>query len=326
MTKQIMAILDEDEFFVTRLAEYINKREAIPFRAVPFTEVRMLEKYAAVHDTGILLADENCLASLEGMAGSFPVCISLTKQKGERAAAREGSALYRYQPADRLISEIMSMIGSEALAESGPRPELIGVCSPAGRSGKTSLAIALGFALSAGKRTLYINLESTHGFYELGVCTAGRTDMSDLLYCFRTSPDQLPGTLQDVTERWQDLDYIVPARSCEDLKEIAADEWYEMFRKIAGAGSYGAMILDIDAGMKELCPLLSRCRSVYVPVIREDTSEAKVRSFLSALSEGGVNPSKIFTVQVPVPARTGRWPDCLSQGEIAAFAGRILSS
>ena len=336
MNKKMIAILDEDERYVTRLADYINKRDSIPLRAVPFTVPEMLEKYAAGHDAGILLANEDILDTHKGMADLFPVCIALTDRKeGNDGMNRNGSsdsgrgsgrmALYRYQPADRLTGLIVRQAGGAAASEEGCPARMIAVCSPIGRCGKTSLALALGFALSAKRRTLYVNLEDAHGFYELGACTAGKTDMSDLLYCFRTSPELFPQTLGETLGRWQDLDYLVPAHSCADLKEISAEEWQELFLKTAAAGRYETVILDLGTGLKALCGILKQCERVYIPGLRGRFSDAKVHQFLSELAEGGVNAARTVTLQVPCFRETGHFPEHLAQGEMAAFAERVLA-
>lgn len=42
---KIMAVYDEDALYARRLAEYVNRRETIPFTAMAFSNLERLKEY-----------------------------------------------------------------------------------------------------------------------------------------------------------------------------------------------------------------------------------------------------------------------------------------
>lgn len=55
---KIMAVYDEDALYARRLAEYVNRRETIPFTAMAFSNLERLKEYGDSHEIEILLVGE----------------------------------------------------------------------------------------------------------------------------------------------------------------------------------------------------------------------------------------------------------------------------
>ena len=66
------------------------------------------------------------------------------------------------------------------LPASGTR--IIGVYSPVGRCGKTSLALAMGQLLAREEKLLFITLDTFTGFFPVFVDEQWKRDLSDLIY------------------------------------------------------------------------------------------------------------------------------------------------
>ncbi len=55
MKKQICAVLDTDHLYVSRLAEYMQSRNSLPFDVFPFTREEKLLEFCKDHPLQVLL-------------------------------------------------------------------------------------------------------------------------------------------------------------------------------------------------------------------------------------------------------------------------------
>ena len=62
---KIMAVYDEDALYARRLAEYVNRRETIPFTAMAFSNLERLKEYGDSHEIEILLVGETVKAAAD---------------------------------------------------------------------------------------------------------------------------------------------------------------------------------------------------------------------------------------------------------------------
>ena len=62
---KIMAVYDEDALYARRLAEYVNRRETIPFTAMAFSNLELLKEYGDSHEIEILLVGETVKAAAD---------------------------------------------------------------------------------------------------------------------------------------------------------------------------------------------------------------------------------------------------------------------
>ena len=173
-------------------------------------------------------------------------------------------------------SHLMRDIPAPAAVPANAR--ILGVYSPLGRCGKTAFSLCLGQIRAKQEKTLYLNLENYSGFREL-VSDRGTADLSDLMYFLRRQEGNLFYKLNAAVRTWKDLDYILPPFSFYDLAEIQAAEWKQFFMLLAVNGEHESIILDIGSQLPEVFSLLAFCSRVYVPVLEDPFSRAKVRQF-----------------------------------------------
>ena len=209
--------------------------------------------------------------------------------------------------------------------------ELIGIYSPVGRCGKTGFALALGEILAEEKRVIYLNLERYSGLKDLGIVPEEAGDINDLIYFCRMDPESLVYRLGSMIRTFRNLDYIAPAVSGEDVMNIDADEWIGVLAALARAGEYETMILDLGISVTDAVPLLERCTRIYMPVLDDRVSEAKISQFFRAAERMGSTglTEKIRQLRLPV-LREEQWGKDIGarlvRGKLGAFARRLLQS
>ena len=278
MMKKIMAVYDADSRYADRLAEFVNQRSQVPFQVVAFTSLEKLKEFAAREKIDLLLAGSGVeKEQLDGIPAAQVVWLS------ENGVAEEGEAVvYKYQASDDLLREVMSWYRPQEIpvlmTAAGRRSRITGVYSPIGRCGKTSFALTLGQILAKKRACLYLNLEAYSGFEYLMERKFEQT-LGDLLYYLRLGSDQLVTKMGSMVQSINNLDYLPPVLSMEDIQSTTAEEWIRLLQQIIDYSNYDVIILDLGDSVSQLYQLLEQCTRIYMPIRADPVSQAKIQQF-----------------------------------------------
>lgn len=325
--RRIMAVCDGNIRYAERLADYANERGKIPFRAVAFSSAERLREYAAKHSVEILLAGETVPAEeLEGIQARQIIYLGEEK----RADAARLPSVYKYQNSDRLMREVMACYDGEDWGESVPiagRGHLIGIYSPVGRCGKTAFALTLAQVWKETEKTLLVSLEDCSGFGEMAGESYGEC-LSDLLYryCHGGGCWEKLGAF---VYSWGNVDYIPPARYPEDLEGISAMEMAGFLEDMAAESGYGVIVVDLGQMGRQAAEILDACDAVYMPVLEDWVSQAKVREFEAYLAGSGRDgvAERLEKLKLPSgnrPSAGENYPEQLLWGELGDFTRRLV--
>ncbi|MDO4295171.1 MAG: hypothetical protein Q4D90_03315 [bacterium] len=277
--ERILAVYDVELEYAARFAEVSNQKESIPFTVMAFTSLEKLREYAGKHSVEVLLVgDEVEQEALE----KLPVDRILRLREGEAVAEREGyQGVYKYQPSDAILREVMAYYGAEeeaVLEYSGRKnSHIIGVYSPVSGCLKTSFALTLGQLMALESRVLYLNLEAFSGFSALTKERYHR-DLSDVLYFYKQG-NRMGVSLHSLVYHLGQMDYIPPVRYPDDLNQVEAAEMAEIVKKISEEGGYHTLILDVGHYARKVEELLQICDRIYMPVKNDAVSAAKLEEW-----------------------------------------------
>ncbi|MBQ8184485.1 MAG: hypothetical protein IJ036_01720 [Lachnospiraceae bacterium] len=303
MKNRILAICDPETTYASRLMEYLNERQVSPFYARAFTSKEALRDFAGQAEIEVLLiSSDMALVDLQGLPGGKRIWLT----HGQIPAELEGEpVIYKYQSAEKIIREILYYYAEEAqpllqAALLKEKIQMYGVCSPIGRTGKTTFALALGSLLAEKKRTLYLNLEPYSGFEQM-LPPVSQWNLGDLLYFLKKGKQGFLYKLKSVTESLGRLDYIVPVRSPEDLLSVMEEEWEELLERLISEGEYECLVLDFSDCIQGLPALLEKCSRVYMPVREDGISRAKLKQFEDVLEMRGFERLRDSIRKVKLP-------------------------
>jgi len=156
-----IAIYDSEADYALKLAEYFRLKNGLNYSVSVFTDYNSLKNYLSENDIDILLISEEFCMYIEELQNVSNLFI-LTDGNID-AALKQYASLYKYQPADRMLRDIMSCYALSSSREkvtvltSAPA-KITGIYSPVKRCGKTSFALAYGCIISMTESSLYINL------------------------------------------------------------------------------------------------------------------------------------------------------------------------
>lgn len=329
--KKIMAVYDEDPLYAERLSDYVNRKEKGIFEAQAFTSKSRLEEFARKHEIDVLLAGESAFGEDMECIGSAQT-IYLTEDQG-RQFDGEVAEIYKYQSGDDIIREIMAVYcevpgaGAVFPGVPGKKKRIIGVYSPIGRCGKTSLALAIGQLLAKEEKVLFITLDMFAGFSSI-LDERWKRDMSDLIYYYKQGRFHAL-RLNSVVYLLGDMAWIPPIRYPDDYNQITSEEMAEFLMKILYESDYSTVVLDIGKYDRQVLPVLNICQVIYMPIKEDLFSQAKMKEFESYVDQFGEagTADKFQKIHIPYVTGTRRmehFPQELLWGDMGDFVRGLL--
>ena len=303
--RRVLAIVDRDGAYASRLAAYFNDRETTGLKATAFTDLETYRKYRKNVMVEILLISEELAAKAHGMTEGAKI-ILLSEDgfvtDGENRPFH-APAVFKYMPADRLGREIMNLYADDDThviqRVSSGDCEILGIYSPANRCGKTTLALTLGLVRAERGRTLLISLEEYAGVFR-SIVRDPVTDFSDVVYCYLQNSwswSRLKGTVHS----FGPLDFIPPVRCAEDVSLLPSEDMTALLRRIAEESGYATVIIDFGSFGRRAVELLDLCGRIFLPVPEDPAAELKVESFYEYLEKIGRSELKDRIVKCRLP-------------------------
>ncbi|MCC8137296.1 MAG: hypothetical protein LIO76_04400 [Clostridiales bacterium] len=330
MKKSIFAVCDLEASYACNLTEYLNERKTTPFEVQAFTNVQSLEKFAKENEIEILLISTRAMCN---EIRELPISRTIILSEGEQISDLGYPLIYKYQSSDDILSEVM-----EYYVQDHPQPhtlslgvrntKLYGVYSPIGRTRKTTFALCLGEILAESKKVLYMNFEEFSGFEELFQVNY-RMDISDLIYFSRQKEGGLIYKLNSVIQTFHELEYIPPALSPSDIRDVTGEEWLAFLKEIMSFREYDAIILDLSEQVDNLFQLLSECDRIYMPVQDDMISQAKLKQYEHLLHMLDLEKVQEKTLRIHPPVQPllrdgGELTQQLIWGEMGNFVRKLL--
>ncbi len=305
MDHKTLVLLDGDERYVFRFAEYLQKKVRLPLRVKAFTEEGELRFFLEDGAADILILPPELRddETLKGRKATFWF--------SDEARPEDPSALFRYRPMEKNVRQILRALegeGQETLP-SGAGLKVWGVWSPAGGSGKTASALILGQLLGEEAPALYLNLERFSG---LDTLLGGEKEgsLSDLLYLARVRTEGA-FRLTELTEHLGNLAYIRPAAVGEDLRAAGEEDWTLLVETVRASRLFRHLVLDIGDGPADPLWLLSLCDRIYVPGRGDPAGGAKESEWRRSLEADDREDilGRIRRFTLPPPEEAGESAD-----------------
>ncbi|MCD7814639.1 MAG: hypothetical protein LUH20_11465 [Lachnospiraceae bacterium] len=330
MKKSIFAVCDLETSYACNLTEYLNERKTTPFEVQAFTNVESLEKFAREHEIEILLISTRAMCN---EIRDLPISRTIILSEGEQISDLGYPLVYKYQSSDDILSEVMEYYVQDhpqphILSLGARKTKLYGVYSPIGRTRKTSFALALGEILAETKKVLYLNFEEYSGFEEL-FQVKYRMDLSDLIYFSRQKEGGLVYKINSVIQTFHELEYIPPALSPADVRDVTGEEWLAFLKEVMDFREYDVIILDLSEQVDDLFRILKECDRIYMPVQDDMISQAKMKQYEHLLRMLDMEEVQEKTLCIHPPVQPlqrdgGELTQQLVWGEMGSFVRRLL--
>lgn len=330
--RNIFAVCDLDVDYAYHFMEYLSKKKNIPFEVRVFTSAQTLQEYVREHPIELLLISEKAMNGEIRQAAIGQILILSDGVASE--GLEEYPSIYKYQSSNQVIREALEHYGEngntavQTLKLEKKKMEVIGVYSPVGRTMKTTFALALGQILAKKRACLYLNLEACSGFEYLLERNFEQT-LGDLLYYLRLGSDHLIAKMGSMVQSVNNLDFLPPVLSLEDIQNTTAQEWIRLLQQMIDYSNYDVIILDLSDSVNQLYKLLEQCSRIYMPIRNDPVSQAKIQQFEHTLQIWEKQPvlDRIRKLRLPYhrSARRGTdYMDDLVWGELGDYVREML--
>ena len=285
MKRKILAVCDLEADYARSFAQYLDRKNQVPFEVHAFTTPQSLVEFAGEHPIALLLISAKALTR---EVRALDVGKLIVLSEGEEVEGGYDS-VYKYQATSQVVQEALAVYGETAPAGMAfpvlrKTVTVYGVYSPLGRCGKTTFALALGQELARTQPTLYLSLEGLSGLDGLMRVKADQC-FSDLLYYARLREPGLSLRAGACVRTVEHLDYIPAVRIPDDIRQA---QWGDLEYLISGFvthSAYEALVLDIGNDLCDPFRAMEECRVVFEPVLEDLVSSCKLEQFRALLED-----------------------------------------
>lgn len=283
-----LALLDQDKIFLSRLSSVFTNKYSDKVEIYSFTEEETAINSLNTERIDVFLASDDFDIGVEQIPSrcSFAYFV----ENVEVESVREQRAVAKFQKAELLYKQILSMYAENASAITGFKlneetaTQIITFFSVSGGVGSSTMAAAFAvYAARTGKRVLYMNLErfgSTDNFFT----GEGQFDFSDVLYTLKSRKSNLVLKLESTVK--QDASgvffYSTPQMAL-DMMELTEEDVQKLLQEFRIDGMYDYIVLDIDFSFekKEKTILMLSDKLVFVNDGTEIANKKLERAYAS---------------------------------------------
>jgi MinD-like ATPase involved in chromosome partitioning or flagellar assembly len=280
-----LVIADGDERYVESLSGYLLWRYPERFNITSFTSPAGL----AGCFSGTDIRADILLTSPQMYAAGVPedrIGIVIFLSDGSKSGDERYFEVKKYQHAGRMAGDILGFFSQTAEnrnipVNGGKRTKIVAVFSPAGGTGKTSVALYSSMLCARkGLSVFYLNMEdiqSTPLFFECG----SAKNLSDVLLHVKSQGPNLALKIEaaSCTDAELNIQYLSPPESVLELDEMCSEEIGALVRGAMSSCNYDILFIDMSAG---LCGrnrvLLENSDEILVVITPDGGSMAKLNA------------------------------------------------
>lgn len=278
-----LVIADDDSAYLQQLTRCILQAD-YGLEVYSFAKVESLERFLQENQSGeveiIAVSDSMRSPAVDSASG-----VKILLSEGEQDEGCEGYlSVNKYQKFSNVISEILiaygKVTGRSARVGGGThQSKVIGVYSPVGGSGKTTVALMLAYQLGLRqKKVFYQNYERLNS--SLRVLPKGaQIGLSDVMVAVHGKESGIGLLLQTkmyTSPEWH-FSYVGPLDSALDLNELSGEEQCSFLRELASANAFDAVVLDFESELNATnFDLLQLCDWLVVPFLPDSMGLGKL--------------------------------------------------
>ncbi len=326
MKEKNLVIGDDDTEYVSRLGRYISSRDSVRIRVACFSDKDLMREYVNDNPVDMILAGESWIS--EDICPDSRKWMLLSEQEGgeqKNGTVRAGRQIYRYQPADDILTKILQ--GMALPGAGGPGADsavfVVGVYGPAGWTETSRLALAMAARLGREGPSVYLGLNEFSPVMKLTGKPKGY-DLSDVAYCWRRGrlTDE---QLERMAGHEDGFDCIPAPVNPAELAELGGQELEELIKTLCGVGGYQNVVADFGNGISGRTGLFEACWKTIVIFPETETGQLQKEEFVQFWESVGAGDllRRAECVMLPPeelrPGRRGRAEEYMNE-----LAGQLL--
>ncbi|MGE5630278.1 MAG: hypothetical protein ACM3TR_04175 [Caulobacteraceae bacterium] len=292
MGKLGLVIADIDENYVRGLINYIEAANSRDFQVSSFTQLNSFQNFLSKNKlSDIILV---CPEFYEETALKTEAKLVVILFPGVLDKEYPGcETVNKYQTGEKIISNIFylySKVNPDEVHISNceKRAKVVGIYSPAGGTGKTTIAASLSsHCVEQGLSSFYLNFEniqSTEIFFD---CSSERS-LSYVFYYLKEKDKNLTFKIDGVKclDTSSGVQYFTPPQSPLELDEVAPDELEQLLHQLKRTGKYDFVFIDMSSAFDtKNIRLMQLCDQVIAVYTQDLSAKHKFRTLVNNLDK-----------------------------------------
>jgi hypothetical protein len=313
MRNVVLAVFDRDVVYCERLTEYLRSHLKLSFEIHAFTEGKELLHYLEKSTVSLLVASQKAFEETD-KEKIRDGCRNVMILDEEDRAGSDYDVLdtgdvhiSKYLPAAAIVDKVLEFCTSEpdsfaglGISAKAKESRIYGLYTPISRCGQSSFAIKMGELLSARERTILLSFESfsslTSMFEE-----ESPEDITDLLYYADCEREKFGLYLERIKRSRNGLDFIAPARTAMQLKEISYEKLRDLIRLLSETSGYENIILDLKDYPDGFFDILRMCDVVVTIARNNQADQYRLGRYNKALVENDYEEVCAKTIKTTLP-------------------------
>lgn len=286
-----LVLADEDEGYAESMANFLISDFLHKFQVSSFTKKESIDRYFAddVKKTDILLISPGLYhQSLPLSRIGTLIILSNGRMPPE---AEKYPSVNKYQHGEKFVNSILNIFceqnPDEILeAAGGKKTKVVGVFSPSGGSGKTSIAVSCSLQCARkGQSVFYLNLESVSSTPLYFNCE-GRENFSNILYYIKERSRNFTLKMEGTRciDAEFDVHYFCPPDSIMEMQEISPEELVFLIQQMKFWGQYDYIFVDMSSSFDTLnIEILKVCDRILLVMSESSYSMIKTKTLFDQL-------------------------------------------
>ena len=268
MVKIKLAIVENDEQYLNRFANYLMLHYGDQFEIVQFTEWEYFEQYTANNNL-------HCAVICEKFAAEKTIVESesviVLKSGTELSDKSQGKSVLKYQNVENIINEIKlisaDQMGKTFDGETKADMPIYLFEDAIGGAGTTTIAVAFSRYLAyKGKNVLYLNMEQV-GDISCFFPQDTQGSFSEVIYQLKAQKGNIQLKIDGLTKVDSiGVNYILPCAKSIDLLSFTENDWEFLVDTLKVMNKFDCVVIDKNFGLQGLDNIIRRFayRIVYV--------------------------------------------------------------
>lgn len=275
-----IAYLDVEKTYAKKLSAYVSKQKKIPFKLRTFCDEEYFWEYIASEKIPDYVMIDTSFVNELSSRYAGPMIILDSSEQIDDVKNQKELHIFKYQAGDVIVRALLSIVLENRCSfqadHSLEQIDFIVVYSPVNRCGKTSFGKALAEVCAEKKKTLFLSFDCR---MDGMIQPAAKHCLSDVIMYYLEIPNCLSKMIPLAIQRLERADYLVSAKSVEELYQLSWMDWNCLLSFIVKIGGYDALVLDLSQEINEYDYLISNSDVTFVPMLDDELSLCKVKNF-----------------------------------------------
>lgn len=288
MARLNIVIADCDESYARGLLEYINSNHFSSLMVNCFTKSDSFAEYFEKQPPVDILIISPDFYDIS--VGYLSIKLKIILSEGAMNREYPGfQVISKYSTGDKLIGEMLYLYSKSnpqeiRLSSCSKNTEFICVYSPAGGTGKSTIAAALSMQCTElGLRSFYLNLESIQSTGMFFTPNNVR-NLSYVFYYLKEKSRNLSFKMNGIKCTEDGVEYFNPPESPMEYVEINPEELEQLIKGIKGMGCYDYVFIDMSSNFdSKNYKIMDLCDHIVLVTLWEPIASYKEKVLLNEL-------------------------------------------